>query len=216
MLVYYRFAGVIANVALFMNLILVLGIMAGVSATFTLPGIAGLILLVGMSVDANVLIFERIREEQLQGATLRMSIRNGYRKVFWTIFDANVTTLITALILYWIGSEQVRGFAITIGYGICISMFTSLFVTRTIFEILLDRGWLKKLPMLRLIKRPNIDWMAKRKTFYTISAVLVIGGLALFTLRSTGLLASKSNLYDIEFAGGTSVWFRMNAPTLRP
>ncbi len=212
MLVYYLFAGIVANVALFMNLILVLGIMAGVSATFTLPGIAGLILIVGMSVDANVLIFERIREEHLQGASLRMSIQNGYRKVFWTIFDANVTTLITALILYWVGSEQVRGFAITLGYGICMSMFTALFVTRTIFEILVEKGWLKKLPMLRLIKRPNINWMAKRKTFYTISAVLVIGGLSLFVGRSTGLLPADSNLYDIEFAGGTSVWFRMTEP----
>ncbi|MCK4850585.1 MAG: protein translocase subunit SecD, partial [Phycisphaerae bacterium] len=212
MVVYYLFAGVVANVALFMNLILVLGIMAGVSATFTLPGIAGLILIVGMSVDANVLIFERIREEHLQGSSLRMSIRNGYRKVFWTIFDANVTTLITALILYWVGSEQVRGFAITLGYGICMSMFTALFVTRTIFEILVEQGWLKKLPMLRLIKRPNINWMAKRKTFYIISAVLVIGGLGLFVSRSTGLLAADRNLYDIEFAGGTSVWFRMTEP----
>lgn len=212
MLIYYLFAGVVANVALFMNLILVLGIMAGVSATFTLPGIAGLILTVGMSVDANVLIFERIREEHMQGASLRMSIRNGYKKVFWTIFDANLTTLITALILYWVGSEQVKGFAITLGYGICMSMFTALFVTRTIFEILVEKGWLKTLPMLRLIKRPNINWMAKRKTFYVISAILVIGGLTLFISRSTGLLASDRNLYDIEFAGGTSVWFRMTEP----
>ena len=212
MLVYYLFAGVVANVALFMNLIFVLAIMAGVSATFTLPGIAGLILTVGMSVDANVLIFERIREEHREGASLKLSIRNGYRKVFWTIFDANVTTLITALILYWVGSEQVRGFAITLGYGICMSMFTALFVTRTIFDILVDRGWLKNLPMLRLIKKPNIDWMAKRKTFYVISAVLVLGGLILFTGRSTGLISPKRNLYDIEFAGGTSVWFRLTEP----
>ncbi|NIA07493.1 MAG: protein translocase subunit SecD [Actinobacteria bacterium] len=212
MVVYYLFAGVVANVALFMNLILVLAIMAGVSATFTLPGIAGLILTVGMSVDANVLIFERIREEHREGASLRLSIRNGYRKVFWTIFDANVTTLITALILYWVGSEQVRGFAITLGYGICMSMFTSLFVTRTIFDILVQKGWLKNLPMLRLIKRPSVNWMAKRRTFYAISAVLVIGGIILFIGRSSGVIAPQRNLYDIEFAGGTSVWFRLTEP----
>ena len=212
MAVYYLFAGVVANAALFMNLILVLAIMAGVSATFTLPGIAGLILTVGMSVDANVLIFERIREEHREGSSLRLSIRNGYRKVFWTIFDANVTTLITALILYWVGSEQVRGFAITLGYGICMSMFTALFVTRTIFDILLAKGWLKNLPMLRLIKRPSIDWMAKRKTFYALSAVLAIGGLILFAGRTSGLIYPQRNLYDIEFAGGTSVWFRLTEP----
>ena len=209
MIVYYLLAGLIANVALFMNLLLVLGIMAGISATFTLPGIAGLILTVGMSVDANVLIFERIREEFAQGSSLRMSIQNGYRKAFWTIFDANLTTLMTALILYWVGSEQVRGFAITLGYGIAMSMFTALFVTRVIFNVLVEKGWLKKLPMLQLIKRPDINWMAKRKTFYVISAVLVIGGVILFAGRTSGLITPGRNLYDIEFAGGTSVWFRL-------
>ena len=212
MVVYYLLAGVVANVALFMNLLFVLGIMSGISATFTLPGIAGLILTVGMSVDANVLIFERIREEFNQGNTLRMSIQNGYRKAFWTIFDANLTTMITALILYWVGSEQVRGFAIVLGYGIAMSMFTALFVTRTIFDALLELGWLKKLPMLHLIGRPTIDWMAKRKTFYIISVVLVIGGVILFAGRSSTIIAPSRNLYDIEFAGGTSVWFRLMEP----
>ena len=212
MVVYYLFAGLIAVAAMFMNLILLLAIMAGVSATFTIPGIAGLLLSVAMSVDANVLIFERIREELSAGASLSMSIRNGYRRAFSAIFDSNLTTVLTALILYWFGSEQVRGFAITLGYGLCISMFTALFVTRTIFDILVAKGWLKNLHMLRLIKCPKINWMAKWKVFCTISAVLAIGGFILFLGRSGGWILPERNLYDIEFTGGTSVWFRLTSP----
>jgi SecD/SecF fusion protein len=127
MAAYYLLAGLIADLALLMNLLFVLAIMALVRATFTLPGIAGIILTIGMSVDANVLIFERIREEQQKGSSLRIAIRNGYQRAFRTIFDANLTTFITAAILFWVASEEVKGFAIVLMLGICSSMFSALF-----------------------------------------------------------------------------------------
>ncbi|MFQ5491613.1 MAG: protein translocase subunit SecD, partial [Phycisphaerae bacterium] len=148
-LIYYMFAGMVANVALFLNLLFVLGIMAMMEATFTLPGIAGLILTVGMAVDANVLIFERIREEREKGSVLKRAIKTGYEKALSTIVDANLTTLITCVVLGYLGSEEVKGFAMTLGFGIVTSMFTALFVTRLIFLTLMDRGWLNDLKMFK-------------------------------------------------------------------
>ena len=201
MLIYYMLAGSIADVALLMNILFVLAIMAGVRATFTLPGIAGIILTIGMSVDANVLIFERIREEQQRGSSLRIAVTNGYQKAFRTIFDANLTTFITAAILYWRASEEVKGFAIVLMLGIASSMFTALFVTRVLFDFLLSKRIIKDhLVMLRLIHKPNIDWMRSRPIFIGISSVLIIGGLLVFYTRDN----TKNNKYDEEFTGGTT------------
>jgi SecD/SecF fusion protein len=202
MAIYYCLAGAIADVALLMNMLFVLAIMAGVRATFTLPGIAGIILTIGMSVDANVLVFERIREEQLKGSSLRIAITNGYQRAFRTIFDANLTTFITAAILYWRASEEVRGFAIVLMLGIASSMFTALFVTRVIFDFLSSKRIIKDhLLMLRLIHKPNINWMRSRPIFLFISITLIAGGLAVFFTRND----VENNKYDIEFTGGTSV-----------
>ena len=202
MLVYYMLAGSIADLALLMNILFVLAIMAGVRATFTLPGIAGIILTIGMSVDANVLIFERIREEQQRGSSLRVAIRNGYQRAFRTILDANVTTFITAAILYWRASEEVKGFAIVLMLGIASSMFTALFVTRVIFDYFLARRIIKeRLFMLQIIRKPNVNWMALRPVFLTISTLLIAAGLFVFFTRDN----TKNNKYDIEFTGGTSV-----------
>ncbi len=202
MLIYYMLAGSIADVALLMNILFILAIMAGVRATFTLPGIAGIILTIGMSVDANVLIFERIREEQQKGSSLRIAITNGYQKAFRTILDANITTFITAAILYWTASEEVKGFAIVLMLGIASSMFTALFVTRLVFDFLLSRRLIKDhLFMLRLIHKPNVNWMRLRPVFLCISAVLIAGGLLVFFTRDN----VKNNKYDIEFTGGTNV-----------
>ncbi|TKJ35422.1 MAG: hypothetical protein CEE38_14700 [Planctomycetes bacterium B3_Pla] len=201
MLIYYMLAGSIADVALLMNILFVLAIMAGVRATFTLPGIAGIILTIGMSVDANVLIFERIREEQQKGSSLRIAITNGYQKAFRTILDANITTFITAAILYWRASEEVKGFAIVLMLGIASSMFTALFVTRLIFDFLLSRRLIKDhLFMLRLIHKTNVNWMRLRPVFLCISTVLIAGGLFVFFTRDN----AKNNKYDIEFTGGTN------------
>lgn len=136
MTIYYKVSGLIANFALLLNLLFVLAIMAGIHATLTLPGIAGLILIVGMAVDANVIVFERIREELRLGKTVRSAISAGYSRAFLTIFDANLTTLITAAILLWIGTGPIKGFAITLIIGIIVSLFTALFVTKAIFNIM--------------------------------------------------------------------------------
>ncbi|MBL7152459.1 MAG: protein translocase subunit SecD [Phycisphaerae bacterium] len=198
MLVYYVLSGSIADIALLLNILFVLAIMAAVQATFTLPGIAGIILTIGMSVDANVLIFERIREEQQKGSSLRIAITNGYQRAFRTIFDANLTTFITAAILYWVASEEIKGFAIVLMLGIASSMFTALFVTRVFFDLLLSRRLIKdRLFMLRLIHKPNVNWMRLRPIFFGISLMLILGGAFLFF--------TTSDKYDIEFTGGTSV-----------
>jgi SecD/SecF fusion protein len=201
MLVYYTLAGSIADIALLMNLLLVLAIMALVRATFTLPGIAGIILTIGMSVDANVLIFERIREEQQKGSSLRIAIRNGYQRAFRTILDANITTFITAAILFWVASEEIKGFAIVLMLGIASSMFTALFVTRVIFDFLLNKRIIKEhLIMLNLIGTPKVNWMASRPIFFGISTVLIIAGIFVFVTRDD----STNNKYGIEFTAGTS------------
>ncbi len=139
MLIYYKKSGINAMIALIFNIIIVLGVLAYFRATLTLPGIAGFILTIGMAVDANVLIFERIREERRLGKTIRSSVDGGFSKAFWTIFDANTTTLIAAVFLFQFGTGPIKGFAVTLSIGILASMFTAIFVSRTIFEVTLFR-----------------------------------------------------------------------------
>ncbi len=139
MVVYYKLSGILADLALVLNLVIIMGVLAGFGATLTLPGIAGLILTVGMAVDANVLIFERIREELRLGKTIRAAVDQGYGRAFLTILDANVTTLIAALVLLQFGTGPVRGFAVTLSVGILASMFTAVFVTRVVFDRVLGR-----------------------------------------------------------------------------
>lgn len=145
MIVYYRMFGLIADFALIWNIILVLAVLATLDATLTLPGIAAIILTVGMSIDSNVIIFERIREEQRKGKTPRAAIDAGYDRALTTIIDANVTTLVAALVLYQFGTGPIRGFATVLFWGIVISMFTAIFVTRTILNTLTERRGLKTL-----------------------------------------------------------------------
>ena len=142
--IYYRFSGLVACAALLMNLILIMATMVMLNAPLTLPGLAGLVLTIGMSVDANVLIFERIREELSRGAALRMAIRNGFARATTTIVDANVTTLITAMVLYAIGTDQIRGFAVTLILGILMSMYTAIFCSRVVFDIAEKRHWITR------------------------------------------------------------------------
>ncbi len=139
MIIYYRAAGGIAAFALLLNLVLMLAALVSIGAVLTLPGIAGFVLTVGMAVDANVLIFERIREELRQGQTFRNAVSRGYDRAFRTIFDANLTTLFAALALLWFGTGPIKGFAVTLSIGVVVSMFTALFVTRVVFD-LLTRG----------------------------------------------------------------------------
>lgn len=198
MLFYYRFAGVVADIVLIMNLIFTLALMILFSAVFTLPGIAGMVLTVGMAVDANVLIYERMREELSRGATLRMAIRNGFDRATTTIVDANLTTLITALVLYWIGTDQVKGFAVTLFIGIALSMYTAIFVARLAFDIVDRKRWVTSLNMVKLLNAPKFDYLSNAKTFIGISVVTILLGLAcVFSLGK--------NLLDIDFTGGSSL-----------
>lgn len=145
MVIYYRLSGIVADIALLLNLIILMAVLAQFQFTLTLPGIAGIVLTIGMAVDANVLVFERIREELSTGKTVRASIDAGYSRAFRTILDANVTTLLTALVLYQFGTGPIRGFAVTLSIGILVSMFTALVVTRYIFGQITSRRTLKRL-----------------------------------------------------------------------
>ena len=147
MVLYYRVAGGIAVFALFFNLLMMLAGVVSLGAVLTLPGIAGFVLTVGMSVDANVLIYERIREELRSGQTFRNALTRGYGRVFLTIFDSHVTTLITALALLWFGTGPIKGFAVTLSLGIVLSMYTSLVITRVIFDLLLRRAGVREIPI---------------------------------------------------------------------
>ncbi len=169
MVVYYRFAGFVACVALLANLLLTIGFMVFVQATFTLPGLAGLVLMLGMAVDANVLIYERLREERERGASLALAIRNGYDRALPTIIDTHLTSIFTAVVLYIVGNDQLKGFGVSLTVGLIISLFTSLYVTRVMFDYWLSRHWLHKLSMLRLFAKPDIDFMGIRYLMFTIT-----------------------------------------------
>jgi SecD/SecF fusion protein len=198
MVLYYRFAGIVANLALLLNVLLIVAFMILFNAAFTLSGLAGLALTVGMAVDANVLIYERMREEIARGATLRMAIRNGFDRATTTIIDANVTTLISAIVLYAIGTDQVKGFAVTLILGIVMNLFTAITFSRLIFEIAERRRWISQLRMLKVLDHPNFDFIGKRKIAYTLSVLMIAAGLAAVVERGKGLL-------DIDFTGGVSV-----------
>ncbi|NLY03108.1 MAG: protein translocase subunit SecD [Rhodopirellula sp.] len=198
MTVYYRFAGLVASAAVLMNMIMLVAIMITIKAPFSLPGLAGLALTLGMAVDANVLIFERMREELDRAATLRMAIRNGFSKAMSAIIDSNLTTLITATILYVIGTDQIKGFAVTLWLGIVLSMFTGIYCARTVFDIAERRRWITKLRMMRMLTRTNIDFIGKWRIAATGSVLLIVVGMAAVFARGQGLL-------DIDFTGGVSV-----------
>ncbi|HSW64353.1 MAG TPA: protein translocase subunit SecD [Dissulfurispiraceae bacterium] len=145
MIFYYRLSGVIADFALVLNIVLLIGAMAALNATLTLPGIAGIILAIGMAVDSNVLMFERMREELRAGKTPRSAVEGGYRKAFWTIFDSHVTTLITAAVLFQFGTGPIKGFAVTLSLGVSINLFTALIGTKTVFDMMYAKKDAKRL-----------------------------------------------------------------------
>ena len=209
MLLYYMTAGLVAAFALLANGLLIFGTMALIDGTFTLPGLAGVVLTMGMAVDANVLIYERIREELHAGAKdLREAIREGYNKVYSTIIDANLTNLIVCFVLYRTATTEVKGFAVTLSIGILATLFTSLFVTRVIFKIYTDVLGVRKLPMLPMVVpavarvlHPAIDWVSFRKMFWVLS--FVVCGLSIFLLVGRGV-----TMLDTEFRGGVSMTMR--------
>ncbi len=198
MLVYYMFAGMVANIALIINTILLVGVMCAVGTTLTVPGIAGIVLTVGMAVDANVLIYERIREELAAGKSLRGAINAGYSKAFGTIFDSHVTTLIASIILIFMGTGPVKGFGVTLSIGVALSLFTALFITRLIFDVLLNKGHLKNLRMLHIVKSAHVNFLKYAKPAFISSWLLIAIGIGYGFYRG-------SNVMGVDFAGGDSV-----------
>ncbi|MBN1414902.1 MAG: protein translocase subunit SecDF [Bacteroidales bacterium] len=208
MIFYYsRKAGVVANIVLLFNIFFLIGVLASLQLALTLPGIAGIVLTLGMSVDANVLIFERIREEVLTGKGIRMAISDGYKNALSAIIDGNVTTLITGIILFVLGTGPVKGFATTLVIGICTSLFTAIFLSRLVFEILLDRNVVLSFATKvteGFLKKTSFDFLKNRKVFYVISgAVIVIGVVSLFT---RGLDAG------VDFSGGRNFIVQFDKP----
>jgi SecD/SecF fusion protein len=203
MLIYYRFAGLVAVIALFVNMILLIGSMAFMQATFSLPGLAGLALTIGMAVDANVLVFERMREEKERGASLAQQIRNGFNRAWITIFDSHVTNFLAAVVLYMVGTEEVKGFALTMMIGMAWNLFTAVFMSRVIFEYWYSRGWLKKVTMLKMMDKTNIDFIGPRYYCMAGSLIVIVLGLIATAVRGQGM-------FNIDFTGGTLVTIRLN------
>ena len=213
---YYLLAGAVANISLLLLIILLpfgmwitsgfLGLFsagAGASAglpVLTLPGIAGIALTIGMAVDANVLIYERMREELAAGKSLSSSISAGYDKAFSAIFDSNLTTLLTAVILFWQGSGPVRGFAVTLTAGIVVSMLIVLVFTRLLLNLLAEKAGLKTIRMLQIFRNPNYDFLGKRAWVIGLSVAVIIGTWAVF-------LKKGQDNFGVDFTGGTSISF---------
>ena len=193
--IYYKIPGLVADLALVINLILLMGALTMFHFVLTLPGIAGIILTIGLSVDANVLIFERLREEMALGKTLKVALNTAYEKAFSSIFDANVTTLITAAILFWKASGPVKGFAIALTLGILASLFTALIVGRNCLGLLVDTGRLKRISMLHLISAQNINFLGKGFIACMCSLALLLAGAAAFYLRG-------DKNFGVDFRGG--------------
>jgi SecD/SecF fusion protein len=193
--IYYKIPGLVANVALIINLILLIGAMTMFHFVLTLPGIAGIILTIGLSVDANVLIYERLREEMALGKSLKIALNTAYEKAFSSIFDANVTTLITAGILFWKATGPVRGFAIALTIGILASLFTALIVGRNFLGWFVDTGRLKRISMLHLISAQNINFLGKGFIACMLSLALLLAGAGAFYLRG------EKN-FGVDFRGG--------------
>jgi SecD/SecF fusion protein len=207
MVVYYRGSGIIANVALLLNLVMLVGFLAFFQAVLTLPGIAGIVLTVGMAVDANILINERIREERRGGRTLRRAVAEGYDRALSAIIDANVTSIITAIFLYNFGSGPVQGFAITLAIGLMVSMFTAVFVTRTIFESLMKGGVIKDVSAWGSGEPPKVSWIGLRRFFMPLSVIGIVVGLLIFSITD------RYTLYDIDFTGGYKMQAEFHEPT---
>jgi SecD/SecF fusion protein len=197
-LIYYRLPGLIANLALIVNLILLIGALTMFRFVLTLPGIAGIILTIGLSVDASVLIYERLREEMALGKSLKVAMQTAYEKAFSSIFDANVTTLITAIILFFYASGPVKGFAISLTFGILASLFTALIVGRNALEWLVDADKVKKISMLHLISSKNINFLGKGFLACMCSLALILAGATSFYIKG------EKN-FGVDFRGGDLV-----------
>lgn len=205
MIFYYGKAGIASDIALLANLFFIMGVLASTNIALTLPGIAGIVLTIGISVDANVLIYERIREELRAGKGSRLAITDGYKNAYSSIIDANVTTLLTGIILWFFGTGPVEGFAKTLVIGIITSLFSAIFITRLIFAWRLDNK--KKITISTKWTEnafQNVNWqfVAKRKTFYIISSIIILIGVGSFVTRGLS--------YGVDFTGGRTYLVRFD------
>jgi len=206
MLFYYsRRAGMVADIALIANMFFLMGVLASLQAVLTLPGIAGIVLTIGMSVDANVLIYERIREELAAGKNLKTAIKDGYRNAYSAIFDAQITTFLTGLILFFFGTGPIKGFATTLVIGILTSLFSAIILTRLMYERMLAKGnniTFDTKVSRNAFKNTKIDFLGKRKIFYIISGLIILGGVA--------SLATKGLNTGVDFTGGRNYVIAFN------
>ena len=204
---YSKHAGFFSDIALLSNVFLLFGVLASLNAVLTLPGIAGIVLTMGMAVDANVLIYERIREELRAGKGVKLAVADGYRRAYSAIIDSNVTTLLTGIVLYVFGTGPIRGFATTLVIGILTSLFTSIYITRLIFEARLKRNARVSFSIpatANLLKNTKIDFIGLRKYFYTFSATIMILGIGSLFVRGLNL--------GIDFTGGRTYVVRFDEP----
>ncbi len=202
---YYRLTGLAAIAGIVLNVGLMLAALALFRATLTLPGLGGIALTMGMAVDANILIYERMREEREKGRTLAQSIANGFKRAFSAIVDGNLTTLLAGFILYKIGTGPIKGFAVTLCIGILTTLFVALVVTPVLFHFLVTSGAMKELRMMRLLSKPNFRFSRYRHACVAASTLLILGGLLVFWNRG-------ERLYGLDFTGGAVVRARMARP----
>lgn len=205
MISYYNNAGMVADIALFANVFFIMGILASLGAVLTLPGIAGIVLTIGLSVDANILIFERVREEMALGKGLRLAISDGFKHAYSSIIDSNVTTLILGIILYSFGTGPIQGFATTLIIGILSSLFSAIFITRLIFDWMLAKN--KEIRFWNnatkgLFKNTKINFVGKRKLYYAISGTIIVAGIAAFAMKGLN--------FGVDFQGGRTYVVRFD------
>ncbi len=204
MLIYYHLSGAVAVFAMVANILFQVGTMAILGATFTLPGIAGIVLTIGMAVDANILIYERFREEQAAGKTVANSIQAGFSRAFWTIFDSHVTALIAGIILYWFGTGPVKGFAVALSIGVVANLFTSIVLSRSVYDVMLNYCPPKKLSMFHIFSKvPHIDFMGMRRVFFVVSGILTIAAIGLIAWRF-----QRGEALSTDFTGGATMTYK--------
>lgn len=208
MIIYYQAAGIIAVISVLFNVLIILGVMASLRSTLTLPGIAALVLTVGMAVDSNILIFERIREELKLGKNLHNALNAGFERAFATIFDANITTLLVGVILIWLGTGPIKGFGVTLSIGIGATLFCTIIVSRFLLDFAVKYNIIRKMSMLSLFKTTKIDFMKYGKLAFIASWIIVAAGIV-------GVIINHKHIYSIDFVGGdeVSISFSEKIPT---
>jgi SecD/SecF fusion protein len=205
MLVYYRSSGLIGNIGLMLTILVMFGCMALLHAVLTLPGIAGIILTLGMAVDAHVLVFERLREEMAAGKSFKVAVDHAFDRAFTAIFDANVTTLISAFILFLLATGPVKGFAVALTIGVLASLFSALIVSRTLYAWAIDKFGLAKVSMMHIVQGTKINFLGYRKRAISLSLVVIVGSMGYFAYRG-------DKNYGIDFKGGDLVVLEANGP----